>query len=257
MLFYTLAYALANLAAFAVVIIVAQRDRQRRRSRTTRACRSAPRSSRSRCTIALLSLGGLPLMAGFMAKFYVFLSRRRSGSIWLVAIGVVNSVISLYYYLRVVFVMYVREGAERAAARRPARGDRDVDLRSPACWCSASSRRPRCVAADSRRRGPVRRIGGGRWDEQMLLAAMIVVPLVGGIALSLIPASRSRSRGRPRSCSPAPCSLRRRGCGLPFDGSRAGMQFELDLPVDPGTRARRFTSASTGCRCRWSSSLRC
>ena len=56
----------------------------------------------------------MPLMAGFMAKFYVFLSAARAGLVWLVVIGVANSVISLYYYLRVVYVMYVREGeAER------------------------------------------------------------------------------------------------------------------------------------------------
>ena len=45
-----------------------------------------------------------------MAKFYVFLSAAQAGLVWLVVIGVVNSVIALYYYLRVVFVMYVREG---------------------------------------------------------------------------------------------------------------------------------------------------
>ena len=61
-------------------------------------------------TIGLLSLAGFPLMAGFMAKFYVFLSAAQAGLIWLVAIGVVNSVISAYYYLRVAFVMYVSEG---------------------------------------------------------------------------------------------------------------------------------------------------
>jgi NADH-quinone oxidoreductase subunit N len=63
--------------------------------------------------VALLSLAGFPLMAGFMAKFYVFLSAAQAGLIWLVAIGVVNSVISAYYYLRVAFVMYVSEGSEK------------------------------------------------------------------------------------------------------------------------------------------------
>ena len=75
-----------------------------------RACRGATRLIALALTIALLSLAGLPLMAGFMAKFYVFLSAAQSGLVWLVAIGVINSVISIYYYLRVVFEMYVHDG---------------------------------------------------------------------------------------------------------------------------------------------------
>ncbi len=54
-----------------------------------------------------------------MAKFYVFLSAAQAGLIWLVAIGVINSVIALYYYLRVVFVMYVREGDTEPLAVDP------------------------------------------------------------------------------------------------------------------------------------------
>jgi NADH-quinone oxidoreductase subunit N len=49
-------------------------------------------------------------MAGFIAKFYVFMYAVPAGLIWLVAVGVINSVISLYYYLRVVGTMYVTEG---------------------------------------------------------------------------------------------------------------------------------------------------
>jgi NADH-quinone oxidoreductase subunit N len=60
-------------------------------------------------------------MAGFMAKFYVFLSAAKAGLIWLVAVGVINSVISLYYYLRVIYEMYVREGeTESLSVDRPA-----------------------------------------------------------------------------------------------------------------------------------------
>ena len=59
---------------------------------------------------ALLSLAGLPLMAGFMAKFFVFVSAAQVGLFWVVGIGVINSVISVYYYLHVVLVMYVGEG---------------------------------------------------------------------------------------------------------------------------------------------------
>ena len=108
-LFYAVAYSLANLAAFAVVITVARAAGTDEIDGFAGLAKRAPLVALAGA-IALLSLGGLPLMAGFMAKFYVFLSAAQAGLIWLVAIGVINSVISLYYYLRVVFVMYVREG---------------------------------------------------------------------------------------------------------------------------------------------------
>jgi NADH-quinone oxidoreductase subunit N len=109
-LFYAIAYTLANLAAFGAVIIVANATGSVEIEDYAGLARRSPLIALA-LTVALLSLGGLPLMAGFMAKFYVFLSAVNSGLLWLVAIGVLNSVISLYYYLRVVYVMYVREGS--------------------------------------------------------------------------------------------------------------------------------------------------
>jgi NADH-quinone oxidoreductase subunit N len=108
-LFYAMAYTAANLAAFSVVISVSRMTGSTEIKSYAGLARRAPLVALAGA-IALLSLGGLPLMAGFMAKFYVFLSAARAGLIWLVAIGVVNSVISLYYYLRVIYEMYVREG---------------------------------------------------------------------------------------------------------------------------------------------------
>lgn len=119
-LFYAVAYALANLAAFGVVITVANATGSTEIKSYAGLAKRAPLVGLA-CAIALLSLGGLPLMAGFMAKFYVFLSAARSGLVWLVAIGVVNSVISLYYYLRVIYEVYVREGeTESLFVDRPA-----------------------------------------------------------------------------------------------------------------------------------------
>jgi NADH-quinone oxidoreductase subunit N len=112
-MFYAVAYTLANLAAFGVVGIVAGASGGAEIERYAGLARRSPAIALA-CTIALLSLGGLPLMAGFMAKFYVFLSAAQAGMIWLVAVGVVNSVISIYYYLRVILVMYVREGETEA-----------------------------------------------------------------------------------------------------------------------------------------------
>jgi len=60
-------------------------------------------------TIAMLSLGGLPPFAGFIGKFYVFSAAVKANFVGLAIIGALNSVVSLYYYLRVVVVMYFSE----------------------------------------------------------------------------------------------------------------------------------------------------
>ena len=109
MLFYCVAYAAANLAAFAVVIVFSTSTGLTDISSFAGLSKRAPLCALA-LAIALLSLGGLPLMAGFMAKFYVFLFAVQAGLVWLVAIGVINSVVSLYYYLRVVGTVYVSEG---------------------------------------------------------------------------------------------------------------------------------------------------
>jgi len=59
--------------------------------------------------IFLLSLTGIPPTAGFVGKFYLFAAGVEAGYIWLVLIAVVNSAISLFYYMRVVAAMYFRE----------------------------------------------------------------------------------------------------------------------------------------------------
>jgi NADH-quinone oxidoreductase subunit N len=60
-------------------------------------------------TIFLLSLGGLPPLAGFVAKFYIFSAALKEGYLILVIIAVLNSAISLYYYLKVIVFMYMKE----------------------------------------------------------------------------------------------------------------------------------------------------
>jgi NADH-quinone oxidoreductase subunit N len=57
----------------------------------------------------MLSLGGIPPTAGFMGKFWLFGAAIEAGFVWLAVIGVLNSAISLYYYLRVVVFMYLRK----------------------------------------------------------------------------------------------------------------------------------------------------
>jgi NADH-quinone oxidoreductase subunit N len=61
-------------------------------------------------TIFLLSLAGMPPTAGFFGKFYVFRAAMQNEQLlWLVVVAVLNSVVSVYYYLRIVMAMYFRE----------------------------------------------------------------------------------------------------------------------------------------------------
>src|SRR5215469_12125119 len=60
-------------------------------------------------TIFMLSLIGIPLTGGFLAKYYVFSAALQRDLVWLTIIGVVNSAVAAYYYLRLIVVMWMRE----------------------------------------------------------------------------------------------------------------------------------------------------
>jgi NADH-quinone oxidoreductase subunit N len=108
-MFYTAAYAAMNVGAFAVVSHFANAGE---RYVTLEDYEGLGRTSpllAATLTIFLLSLIGIPMTGGFFAKFYVFSAAVKADLIWLTLIGVVNSAIGGYYYLRIVVVMYMRE----------------------------------------------------------------------------------------------------------------------------------------------------
>lgn len=70
-------------------------------------------------TIAVLSLAGLPPLAGFFGKFYLFTAALRGGFVGLAVFAALNSVLSLYYYLRILVVMYFSETPDEVARMRP------------------------------------------------------------------------------------------------------------------------------------------
>ena len=111
-MFYTAAYAAMNVGAFAVVSHFANAGE---RYVTLEDYEGLGRTSpllAATLTIFLLSLIGIPMTGGFFAKFYVFSAAVKANLIWLTLIGVVNSAIGAYYYLRVIVVMYMRESRE-------------------------------------------------------------------------------------------------------------------------------------------------
>ncbi|MFN2596285.1 MAG: NADH-quinone oxidoreductase subunit N, partial [Pyrinomonadaceae bacterium] len=121
--FYLLAYAVMNLGAFAVVTVIARSgDRRTEIEDYAGIGFRAPALSLA-LSLFLLSLLGVPLTAGFIGKVLVFRAALAQGSqgsryVWLVVVGVVNTAISAYYYLRLVVAMFFRERTTQWAAPR-------------------------------------------------------------------------------------------------------------------------------------------
>ena len=105
-LLYVFGYVFTNIAAFSVVIIFSKHTKSDQISDYAGLSRRSPVLALS-LLIALLSLGGLPLFAGFITKFYVFAAAMQRQLTWLVIVAGLNSVISLYYYLRIAKIAYV------------------------------------------------------------------------------------------------------------------------------------------------------
>lgn len=94
------------------------------------------------CLAAMMfSLAGIPPLAGFFAKFYVFAAAIKAGLVTLAVVGVVTSVVGAFYYLRLVKVMYFDEAKAPTSGSRRARPSCSA-YRAPS-WCCSSSFRPR------------------------------------------------------------------------------------------------------------------
>ena len=106
LIFYLVAYVVTNLAAFAVVILFARAAGSEEISDYAGLSRRSPGLALA-LLVAFLSLAGMPPLAGFVGKFYVFAAAVQSDLIWLAFIGVINAIIGLYYYLTVLKVVYL------------------------------------------------------------------------------------------------------------------------------------------------------
>ena len=108
-LFYLLAYAVTNIGAFGVITLMENTDGDRPNDqiRDFAGLWNEHPALAALMTIFLLSLGGFPPTAGFIAKWYVFTAAVNAGYYWLAIIGVLTSVISVFFYLRIVVMMYM------------------------------------------------------------------------------------------------------------------------------------------------------
>jgi NADH-quinone oxidoreductase subunit N len=106
-LFYLLAYAVTNLGAFGVIALLETTDRPNDHVRDYAGLWDTHPVLAGLMTMFLLSLGGFPPMAGFIAKWYVFSAAVKAGYTGLAIIGVLTSVVSVFFYLRIVVMMYM------------------------------------------------------------------------------------------------------------------------------------------------------
>jgi NADH-quinone oxidoreductase subunit N len=114
-LFYLLTYAVTNLGAFGVVGLLESRDRPNDTIADYAGLWYDHPSLALLMTVFLLSLGGFPPLGGFVAKWYVFTAAVKAGYTGLAIIGVLTSVVSVFFYLRIVVMMYMTESG---SARR-------------------------------------------------------------------------------------------------------------------------------------------
>jgi NADH-quinone oxidoreductase subunit N len=111
MLFYLVAYAAANLGAFGTIAALTREGREPLSLRDVAGLSERRPALAAALAVFLISLTGIPVTAGFVGKFYVFGAAVAAGWVVLALVGVIMSVVSAYYYLRVVVVMYMREPA--------------------------------------------------------------------------------------------------------------------------------------------------
>ena len=107
-LYYILAYTFMNLGAFGVVILYGRKGEENINIGDYSGMASKYPLLAAAMAIFMFSLAGIPPTAGFVGKFYIFSSAIKAGYIGLAIIGVLNSALSVYYYLRVTVMMYMR-----------------------------------------------------------------------------------------------------------------------------------------------------
>jgi NADH-quinone oxidoreductase subunit N len=116
-LFYLLSYAVTNMGALGIVALLGTRESEHDELRDFAGLWRSRPGLAALMTVFLLSLGGLPPTAGFIGKWYIFSAAIQTGHYWLAIIGVLTSVVSVFFYLRIVVMMYMTEGSDVARPR--------------------------------------------------------------------------------------------------------------------------------------------
>jgi NADH-quinone oxidoreductase subunit N len=118
-MFYLAAYALMNIGAFAVVTHISGKGERFVSVDDFSGLASRQPFTAALLAVFLLSLIGVPLTGGFFGKFYIFKAALQSNLVWLTVLGLLNSAVAAYYYLRILVVMYMQEPSEAVTAAEP------------------------------------------------------------------------------------------------------------------------------------------
>ena len=110
-LFYLAGYAMTNLTAFGIIILVCSKTENYSISKFSNLLKTSPVLAVA-MTLSMLSLIGIPPTVGFIGKVYLFSAAIDSGLTWLAIFGVLNSVVSAYYYLNIVKIMFMGSSEE-------------------------------------------------------------------------------------------------------------------------------------------------
>ena len=117
--YYSLAYGLASVAAFAVAIAVASNSGSDKIESFNGLAKRKPFVAAA-LTIAMLSMAGIPPFAGFFAKYYIFTEAIKNGHLWVTVWAVINSIVAVYYYFKVILAMYTKDSGEVVFNIKPA-----------------------------------------------------------------------------------------------------------------------------------------
>jgi NADH-quinone oxidoreductase subunit N len=118
-MFYLAAYALMNIGAFAVVVHLAGKGERFTAIEDFAGLGVRQPVTAALLSVFLLSLIGVPLTAGFFGKFYIFKAALESHLVWLSVLGLLNSAVAAYYYLRILVMMYMHEPSEAVESMEP------------------------------------------------------------------------------------------------------------------------------------------
>jgi NADH-quinone oxidoreductase subunit N len=111
-IFYLAAYAFMNIGAFTIISIVEGENDSRLNLNSFAGLNAKSPLLAALMALFMFALAGIPPLAGFFGKYYVFIAAIKSNLTWLAILGVLSSVISVYFYIRVVVFMYFRESTE-------------------------------------------------------------------------------------------------------------------------------------------------
>ncbi len=110
-IFYLAAYTFMNLGAFGIISIIEGEDEANLNISSYSGLSSRKPLLAALLALFMFSLAGIPPFAGFFGKYYVFISAIKSDLTWLAIVGVFSSAISVYFYLRIVVLMYFKESS--------------------------------------------------------------------------------------------------------------------------------------------------